>query len=409
MNDTESANEFMEKCDTNTLGDFYLIKIYHLDKESKEDDENAIAELNKEIVDLLLHYTNNKRKIFIYSDSEEIIIDNASMSKMATMEMAYTIATSIQQHLNFKAPNANLGVAIGLTTSQFYENNFDDALVQATSMVDAILSNLTTTKIALFDPQFYKRHKQKLLQIEQVKNIITNNTIRIYFTPTIDIKKQQQSFYFLTPIPYGTELKTFYDVLKVSCDIKNGAQRLLTSIFDKIQIISGSKNVELFIKIPYSLAKVFLNTIKMKLDSYIKWIVCFDESDLITYIDDLQSMKETLDIFNSKGIKLAKDISTISSSLPGKINMRFSYFLISKKFTHGNNDEPNINDLRVIQAEYSSFPGRFVYNYLKDFDDLEICAHYSGEIFQCDEIGQPSSRLELINEEEMANVYQILK
>lgn len=410
LSDKNTASDFLEEGDPNSLGAFYFIKIYHLDKENLNDDEVAVAELNKEIIDLLRHYTNNKRKLYLYSETEEIIIDNASMSKIATMEMAHTIATAIQQHLNFKAPNSNLSVAIGITLSSFYNKNFDDAVTQSLSMVDAIIHDIVPNKIALFDPQFYKRHKQKIDQTEQVKSIIKNNTIRLYFTPTLDVSKQQQAFYLLNPIPYGTDLHTFYDILKISAGINGGSDLLFTSLFDQIAQITSSKSVELMIKIPYSLASSFLNVSKQQLNSYIKWIICFEESDLITYIDDLQSIKNIFEAYTNKGIKLALELSTISSLLPGKVNTKFSYFIIGKKFTQGSaNKDPNINELRVIQSEYSCFPGKFVYTYLKDIDDIEICAHYSGEIFQCDEIGLPSSRLENIDTESISDIMQITK
>lgn len=406
LSDKTVARSFLEEGDPNSLGAFYFIKIYHLNNDD-ENDEIAVAELNKEIIDLLNHYTNKSRRLYLYSETEEILIDNASMSKIATMEMAHTIATAIQQHLNFKAPNANLSIAIGITLSSFYNRNFDDAITQSLSMVDAIINNIVPNKIALFDPQFYSRHKQKLNQTEQVKSIIKNNTIRLYFTPTINVGKQQQDFYLLNPLPYGTDLHTFYEILKTSVSIKDGPDRLFTFLFEQIATITAAKSVELMIKIPYSLATSFLNISKQNLSSYIKWIICFEESDLITYIDDLQSMKSIFEAYANKSIKIALELTTINSLLPSKINTKFSYFIIGKKFTQGsNNKDPNTNELRVIQSEYSYFPGKFVYTHLKDIDDIEICAHYSGEIFQCDEIGLPSSRLEMIDTDTINDILQ---
>lgn len=398
--ETKDVYDFMSSSDPNTLGAFYYFKIYHLDKAaSDEGDDSAVIDINKEIVDLLFHYTNKKRKIYIINPNEEVLIDNSSMSKIATMEMAYTLATTIQQHLNYKAPNSNLGVAIGITLNTFYGKDFEDAIAQSLSMVNAIISNLVPNHIALFDPQFYKRHKEKLKQIEQVKSVIKNQTIRIFFNPSFDIRKKKQSFYYLSPVPYGTDIKTFYDLLAISDEINNGTHSLLSNLIDRVKVISNNKPTELMLKIPFAYAKDFLRVNSLKLDTYLKWIILFEESDLITNIDNLKSIKETLDLFNSKGYKVALELSTRNSLLPSKIISRFSYFVISKRFTQSANKDPNADDLRVMQAEYSNYPGRLVYGHLKDFDDLEICAHYSGEIFFCDSLALPSSRLETISED----------
>ncbi len=399
LHDFQSAEDFLNSNADNALSAVYFFHLYHLDDKAPLGDYKKLTEINKEIVDLLLHYCNNRSSLYVYSKTEEVMIVTSSLSKIATMEMAYTLLTAIQQHLNFKVPNSNLGVAIGISTSTYYGKNLKKAINQASSMADAIVSGLIHSQTALFDPKFYEHHNKKIKHIDEVKKVIQHKTFRIYFTPTINLEERRQDFYFLTSKPYGTEINNFTSLLRISENIHGGSKVLINEVLESIKQVTKGKEIELSLTIPFNLARQFINCVSLAGLHNIKWIITFDEADLVTHTDYLQQLIDLLTLIINKGHKIALNLSSANSLLPSKINTLFSYFIVGKKFTTSMNNDPDQNNLKLIETEYKVYPGEIVYADLKDLDDMSICVHYSGKILQCDSVALPSSLPEMIPEE----------
>ena len=152
-----------------------------------------------------------------------------------TMNLASTIYTALQQYLNFNSPDIDLSIAIGVTIGTLYQGNYMLGKEQAKKMADAICQGKTKNdRVLLYDESFFLSYEQAKIQKEEVKQLLKNETFRLYFSATYDVESGLQSFYILRPKPYFTA------ALRISSDTDATRSGVQNAFHFPIRLICSS-------------------------------------------------------------------------------------------------------------------------------------------------------------------------
>ncbi len=407
LKNEEECKRFLSGCDADILGSILYFEFFFTKANPTEEDFKTIEKAKNGAMNMVTRYLNKSRKLCKISSNDFLIIDTSSLSKLMTMNLASTIYTALQQYLNFNSPDIDLSIAIGVTIGTLYQGNYMLGKEQAKKMADAICQGKTKNdRVLLYDESFFLSYEQAKIQKEEVKQLLKNETFRLYFSATYDVESGLQSFYILRPKPYGISIEDFDDVIStaedVKCGSRNGINVLFDSLYRKVQSAtkSSTKDVKIALLLPYRALNKFVQFVQDK-SPQIKWIVCVKTSDLLTTTDETNVILRNLKTGTTDNTEIALLVDTLSSNPRTNILRMAKYFFIPNTFTTiTTNHEDAINDLRTIQATYyTPYKTPLVFYGLDHIDDIETGIVNGGRIFECKEVSQPSSRLESIEEE----------
>ena len=276
-------------------------------------------------------------------------------------------------------------------------------------MVKAIKEGYSQEKILFYDSEFYAKYAKRQSQNQEINMVVKDATFRIYYMPSLDLSKKELAFYFTDIVPYGTEISDFQSVIRMAAETDGAAEQLLESVVSRCEAdLAQRARTKIAIRLPYAQLETFRQILRKhrKLD----WIVEIREADLTTYAEDIANVNSELIRVRQSNIQIALVIDNSSSELRKKTLKTFDYFFIPPKFTSEMLDfNMSHNNLRIIETNYFNYDVPLVFFGLKDFDDIELCAHYSGTIFQCDQLALPSSRFEPLDAEKVAYVDKVTK
>lgn len=407
LSDAEAAQKFLSDKHFDNSGSLYYFHLYKKDTLLNEEDSQKLAALNDEICFVLARFLSKTRKLLRLSPTEEILIDVGSISRVMAMNVASTIETSLQQYLNTSDnPEAqNCSVAIGLTTGTLCQKNYALGCDQAQKMAEAIVKGFTKEKVLFYDETFFDTYKKSKAQRDEVKMVIKNATYRLYFTPTLDIQSGELAFYLLSVYPYGTSIQDFTDVLKIAKENKDGEKILLSSLKERITARCGENKAKIAVKTPFDSLESFSSYLPEGKKKNLSWILALEESDILTSNEDPSVIAERILKLKEKGYQIALVIDSPSSGLRTRILKTADYFFVPSIFTSQAADpERAKNDLRSIQDTYTLYHAPLLYSGLKDFDDIELTAHFGGQIFECEELALPSSKLQDLDPEKVKDI-----
>lgn len=412
INNVEEGQHFMNKTLIDYVGAAFYFKLYKNTPQLTDEEQAKLSKMNEEIVLILGRFLNKNKRIYKINEYEEMFIDSSSISKIAAITQAHIFKTHIQQYLNHADEKDEIHIAIGVSNGSCYRKDFFTAIEQSNKMAEAIIKGLTTEKVLFYDESFYTNYQLQKAQKDEVRMVIKNTTFRNYFTPTINISTGKQSFFMLKTSPYGTKVKDFYSVIMLAKKMHNKLDNLFVSLIQKCALMAKQHDgkTSIAIELPYSTLPEFVQAVNTVHNSYIDWILCFHEVDILTSKDEPTHVSKTFNKYNEQGFKIGIIIKNPSSGLRTRILTTISYFFVPPTFTSQSLDSNNLRtDLRNIQASYSPYKVPIVFYGLKDFDDIEFAVHYGGQIFQADELALPSSRIEIIEPEKMAEIMKETK
>lgn len=403
LKNEDECKRFLLGCDADILGSILYFEFFFTKANPTEEDFKTMEKAKNGVINLVTRYLNKSRKLWKISSNDFLIIDTTSLSKLMTMNLASTIYTALQQYLNFNSPDIDLSIAIGVTIGTLYQGNYMLGKEQAKKMADAICQGKAKNdRVLLYDESFFLSYEQAKIQKEEVKQLLKNETFRLYFSATYDVESGLQSFYILRPKPYGISIEDFDDVISTAEEISGGIDMLLESLYRKVQSAtkSSSNPVKVALLLPYHALRKFVRFVQSK-PSQIKWIICVKTSDLLTTTDETNTIVRHLKASTGENTEIGLLIDTLSSNPRTNILRMAKYFFVPNTFTTTTtNHEDAINDLRTIQATYyTPFKTPLVFYGLDHIDEIETGIVNGGRIFECKEVSQPSSRLENIDEE----------
>lgn len=397
----EDAQKFVNKGSLDSVGAVFSFKIYRISPTESQIEDTELRALGKEVQKVLGKFLNKNRKIFLPSDSESIVVDNMCLSKIIAMDLATTMQTNIQGKINTSAPQGTFKVAVGVSNNTYYKRNFSLAKEQSEKMSDAIIKGLSKEKILFYDESFFLNYQQAKLQKDEIRMVVKNATFRNYYIPTLNIITGQPDFYLLNCYPYGTQVKDIASVINIASEL-GIAGKFFDAFIGKCAALAKNqpKPITLATKIPYSAIPEFANAIMRNDNSHLRWIIVIRESDILTRMEDANSISRVFHDYAKKGFRFGILVENATSSLRMRILKTASFFFIPPEFTSASKDaERSKNDLRSIQNSYMIYRSPLVYYGLKNVEGIELGAHYGGTIFSCDELAGESSRIQSIPQE----------
>lgn len=400
--DEKEAAEFLQNNDPDSLGAIFCFSLYFIDAKNKAYTDERIDEIMRDLVPIIGEFLGKSRKLYFLSPLEILVIDSSIALKATAFHVASTIAVSIQQHINYKIPEDNIRIAIGYSIGSMYERTYTKAKYQATSMIKAIREQHSKEDILLYDPKFYDKVAWKKTQSQEIQAIIKNATFRVYYTPTLNLVEKKTEFYIADIEPYGSSVKDFQTVIQMASEVgSKNPVRLFESLIRNISsTVRDKKDQRIALRLPFAEIGSFFKALQ-NTQCELSFIIALREADLLTYADEMASINNMLKkIQTAPQIQAALIIDNTTSELYQKTLTLFDYFFVSGKFTTDEKDlNVSTNNLRIIENNYVPYNVPIVYTDLKDIDDIELGAHYSGTIFQCEKLALPSSRLEKLEED----------
>lgn len=393
----EDAQKFIEKGSEDALGAVFYCRLYRKEKPIKGEDQELVN-LSRNIRLVIGHFLGKHKKVFFPNPYDTIAIDTECISKISAMTMASTMHTQIQQYLNHNTNGETFQFSIGITNGTYYEHNYALAKEQAFKMANAIEKGLSKDRVLFYDETFFVNYQQAKIQKDEIQMVIKNATFKANYTPTLNIHKGTQSFYMMGCIPFGTSIKDFLQMTMIAKE-SGLLDKLYDSVIEKAITIAKltEKHVEIVINIPYVTIGEFMKAVERKPYKGISWSFAIRETELLTSNEDASIIAKLFHDNTKKGYKFGLIVESSSSGLRSRILRTMSYFFISPQFTSESNDvNRSKTELRNIQSLYGNYRVPLVYYGLSDLDDIELGVHYGGTIFQCAELGLPSSHMEII-------------
>lgn len=404
LENEEKAQDFLSSGKQVEIIGIYYLKIYRSTDRVRADEKAYLKNIFSNAINSISHFFSKSSKYYKVSDTEIVIIDKEAISKAMVMNIGTSINTHIQQYLNFNVRDADLYVAIGVTSGSNCERKFDLAIQQSRQMANAIASNYTNEKILLYDPNFFDKYNLEQKNLEDIAMVCRNATFRVYFNATFNLKTREQSFYVVKAVPYGTEVSDFKDVLSLANKTSYGAIPLIKALNEKCKkALVGRKNTGVMIQMNLNLLKSFLLAMEEEKNS-LNWIIAIPENDLIAQMNHLNTLRQTLRTVIDSGYKIALILYHQNSPLPSSLLRHFSYLVINNEFAKSLTDSKTQNSLKMIETNYALFPGLLTYIDLKDSNDFQLAAHSGAKILECEELSQTSSKPGDIDQEKLKSM-----
>lgn len=396
----EEAEAFLRESDPNRLCAVYFISFYSTEKALSEQTFQEVEQIAKSSLPVLSSYLGRERKLMAVTGNEFVLIDLQTMSKAMAMQIASSLETKLRQNINHLYPDTKVSFAIGLSTGTYFQKDFRKARDQSQLMAEAIRKGDYPGNILFYDQDFFLRETKKRKDKKDIDQLIRNRTYRLYFLPSLDLRSYQKSFYLLDIRPYGTSLVDFVDILRLAQESKGKAENLFLGVIEKLEaVLPKDRRTTILAPINYSALSVLSKVLKNNDNRHFDLILSLRESDLLPGIASLRQMMVEIQDLKKKGFHFAIHIANASSLLPNRLLMLFSYIFIGKEFTKDLDSAGALNQLQLIEADYKKLNIPLVYAGLEGLSQVELCAHYGGDIFLSKELGNYSSRPEPLDED----------
>ncbi len=397
ISDLEDARKFItEGNSTTSLGAVYYVSVYDSDPDqSYEEDLEAIYE---KVSSILVSYMTKTRKMTVVDYDSFLVMDINCINRATAIAFVSTLETTIRQFINSSFPDTTIRFSIGVTTGNYYNGSFDVARKQSRQMSDAVKNGNYSSSILVYDPEFFDIVRQRQTDLAEIKYLIENKTYRIYYRPFISTETMQLDHYSAVLVPHGTRVTDFSEMVTLALANDLNVAELYHDI-----IVQVNKRVQLrefegcrvSLRLPLPSIDIFIKENKKVKNNKVTWLFIFSEAYLLMYSDNQKKTAKKLQDLKDKGHSIEIQISAPNSTLPNMILSRADMIVVPANIFQYSFKDTNINhSLRLIQNEFSELNIPITYTGLKTVDEVELCQHYGGVVFQADQLGKASSRLE---------------
>ncbi|HIU70690.1 MAG TPA: hypothetical protein IAC60_03780 [Candidatus Enterosoma merdigallinarum] len=399
----EEAESFLAASDPNSMASCYFISLYVDEKNKGTDSYRELMELSRLTLDMLGGYLGKERRLLAFSDNDFFLMSTLNMSKAMCMQFADTLETKIRQEINRSRPDTKVRFAIGLSTGTFFQKDYKKAKEQCQLMCEAIKKGDFPNDILFYDQDFFQKERKRKTDKEEIQMFIRNETFRLFFLPSLDIRSFQRSLYLLEVLSYGTSIRDFSEILRIAESIRGGSEAIVSSIAKRLDAILAERKdrISLLLPVIYSSLDGLVKALGHNDARHYDLVLCLRESDLLPSLPNLKQMIDKLGELKKRGFSLAIRIANATSLLPNRLLRLFSYVVVGKEFTGRMGDASALATFQLIESDYKPLSIPILYCDLQNNSQIELCAHYGGSLFQASSLGQPSSRPEEIDEDEL--------
>ncbi len=411
INNVDEAVEFMGQRNKSTaLGAVYYVSVYDSDKDQAyEDDLETIYE---RIVTIIISYMHKKRKFAIVDYDSILIMDIDCLNRATALSFVSTLETSIRQYINSTFPDTTIRFSIGVSTGNFYNNDYEVAKQQAKRMSDAVKEEGNGASILVYDPDYFDMARQRKTDLAEIKYLIENDTFRIYYRPLVNTKEFTLDHYSASIVPHGTRVLDFLELVTVAMannlDVAKLYNNIITLVNKRVEM-SGQEECKMSLRLPLSTIDIFIKENKKVKNNRVRWLFVFSETYLLLYSENQKKTAKKLEDLKEKGFNVGIQIASPNTALSNLILSRADTIIVPAEIFPYSFKDTNINhSLRLVQNEFSELNIPITYTGLKTVSEIALCQHYGGESFQADEIGKASSRLEGIDNSVMQTLIREL-
>ena len=411
INNVDEAVEFMNQRNKATsLGAVYYVSVYDSDKDQAyEDDLETIYE---RIVTIIISYMHKKRKFSIVDYDSILIMDIDCLNRATALSFVSTLETSIRQYINSTFPDTTIRFSIGVSTGNFYNNDYELAKKQAKQMSDAVKEEENRGPVLVYNPDYFDMARQSKTDLAEIKYLIENDTFRIYYRPLVNTNKFVLDHYSASIVPHGTRILDFLELVTVALannlDVAKLYNSIITQVNKRIEM-SGQEQCRMSLRLPLSTIDIFIKENKRVKNNRVQWLFVFSESYLLLYADSQKKTAKKLQDLKNKGFDIGIQIASPNTALSNLILSMADTIIVPAEIFQYSFKDTNINhSLRLVQNEFSALNIPITYTGLKTVSEISLCQHYGGESFQADEIGKASSWLEGIDNSVMQTLIREL-
>jgi len=403
----EEGERFVLEASGNRQIGIFVLVLFRIGMDGKKMDfletdleKKRLAEVEKGVRNVLYRFLSRETRYYKVSDTEYVLVARDAVSKAVVMNMASSLDTALQQYLNIHVPENDLRVAIGVTLGSLCARKLSRGIEQGEEMARTMENNASASHALLYDPNFKKRETIETENLSDIALLVANRTYRLFFAPTLNVRTAKQDFFFLKVIPYGTKLTSFDEVLEVAAKLPSGLITLYQSLYRKtVDVFERMRRTgTVFFEVPYGQLSSFCNAVSPDEEEAVSVLVGLRENELLAYRQDYGTIRKTLERLREAGYSFALVLNGPSTILPNALLRLFSRFVVmGAPFDPA--DPKVAMTLRSREANFALYSADLVYEGLKDYSQVELCAHYGGTVFQCDKLGALSSRPEEIDPE----------
>lgn len=379
-------------------GAVLLVKLFSV--HGYELDVDTVSPVMIQLLNNLAPTLNEDRFLVQLSQSEIAIFDFTIDSRAAVVGLANRLKQIADSFLTINSLDDNYEITIGLCLKD--GRSALKTLVGRGREMAILAQQQEDIGFELFDPDKDYAALVASSGYKEIVNMIRNKTFRYYFTPIVDLAEEESEAYMLSIEPYGTEFKTFADIVEEALEL-----RLINPVFQTVVegCLSKVRALEAQVKIlfPASMAYVEIyESLSRELNfGNIRPYLCFTEEDLEGYDDERGDLEERLKNLRSAGVELGLIIQNETQNLTEETLAGFSYLLVSEEFTADfRQDERRVVFLKALLERYRDYKIRFAALGLDTVSDLEVAIKIGLKFFSCREFADMSSTPETLRPEQ---------
>lgn len=397
LKNDKDIEEFLQIFSKSNQGALYYLRLYALSDETNYD--NKYKNLKEKIKnEVILKYLSPTRKCLVINNTDYIILDTSSNSKIISLSYASTISNAANDILINQQENNNFEFLIGISIQTSPSKDYLECKNEAKSMIDAIIKKKSFNKVLIYDPDFTRN----LLRDEKNKKdtllYIKNSTFNLFFLPSLNVTTGKLGPVFLNIRNYGIDVSDFKEIVSISSQLDNGDKciQLFRNLDYKLikQLACYTYHIDIVLQIPYDSASLFFKAIDNKLERNFTYTLLFDEKELSSRISiQDQILKNIKEYKKLKNIQSGLLIKTSSITIKRSILEEMSYYVVTGEMTKNIQSAKTQADLEKISVFFKSFTSPLCYINLKDTIDVDLAILYSGKNVQCDAFSKLSSKI----------------
>lgn len=396
LKNEKDIDEYISNFSKSSQGALYYLKLYSL-KENENYDNKFKSLINKIKNEGILKYLSPTRKCLKINNTDYVIIDTSSNSKLISLGYASTISNAANAVLKNQQEDKNYEFLIGASIQTHPPKTYNECQSEAKSMVDAIIKKKSFNKVLIYDPDFTRNLTKDEKNKKDTLMYIKNSTFNLSFLSSLDVTTGLLGPVFLNIRNYGIDLTDFADIVNISSQIDNGEKciQLFRNLDFKLikQLACYQTHLQIILHIPYESSRLFYQAIDTKYERNFTYTLIFDEKELSSKISIQDQILNNIKEYKKKDIHSGLLIKTSSISIKRTIIEEMSYYVLTSQMTKNIQSAKTQADLEKISVFFKSFSGQLCYINLKDPIDIDLAILYSGRNVQCDILSKLSSKI----------------
>lgn len=330
----EAVKELFENSKTNQKGTTTLVRFYRINKRLEGSDEIGKLLLTQ-FKDRVYPYLNNHRFLKDLSDSEIVIFDTRTMTKVQTLQIAHSINADLLRYIDVNGYKDMYAFSIGIVENRDFLGSYRDVIKTAREM--SILAEKEKSHVIYFDRYVAKDQVDSDLFVKEVEAVIKNKSFSFEYRPIVDVSSGRTYGYISFVRPFNSLFSTL-DELKEYAS-KTGHDKdifaiVARNVLSRFYNEKDGNHLQLIFSMHYSDIDHALDTLpRINHIKEMKLVLLFDEDDLLNFNNVNVGIADRLEQLKQKNINIGLIIKDKELPLGNEIYKIFNCFVFDNKMT----------------------------------------------------------------------------